>query len=1332
MTARRVHFSRWRSGKIALVNLIILALVMGFCMVPQKAHAQTEQPGIEFSDLVITKKTPKTEPDGVERPNQLRQYDQLSLFFNWRATQGVVANNFFTLQLPQQFGFVNSFDFPLADSDQTQGGTCSVSVQTKVLTCTFNDKFVAKNRVHGTVRIDLESQEIGRISQLPFTFNGNRVLNYDVPGGGIGHKQVTLHELNKFGWYSDGKEAATWQIAFFGAWLADAPHSPAVFEDESEVSSQFVEHILNTQKPIVVHEFNTVPGSGDTYVYPALQTFNATDLRVDPVNPSKFRISIPAPAGGWSADKAYEVFYETKPAGAERVFIGAQTKNSVKASFRGMKQEFTLEYQASGSGTITGLNSGTFEVKKLITPQSRGVGAGTAFTIHAAWNGGEEDIEVRLNGPVAKGTVRVPEGTEITLSEIRFPKVTGVTFGDPVFTATNPADLQNGNVRITNGGKTAVIRTNSQGNVGVTVTNTTVEAAPFSVVKRASGIDGVQNHQFEFSYTCNDPNRSQGTITAQGDGQPVTSDKKFPIGTECTVTEVATAAEINGKRPTVTPANGVQTIRITKPGAGNTVASAEFTNVYAKDKGRFKVRKNVRGLRPADFEGANEKDYEFSYQCNDAAQTFGTIMVKGDGRPKEIDKDIEVGTRCEVTEVMTSARINNYEVGPVAPQTVEIAALQQPQAVVEFTNFYTRDKGTFKVKKDIAGLTGDQLQQVRSRSFTFDYTCGTESGKLSVPGDGSWVSPKVNGTQDDKTFDVGTSCTVTELADNTGVADHEWAQTQPQTKVIAAKNQPTVEFSFTNTYTQHRAKFKVRKQVAGVIAAGDDAVIKAKQFEFSYRCSDGSDGQLTVTGGNEVETREDFPVGTTCTVTESRASAEVANYDVVIEEPKQITIKPITETTLAEFTNTYTRHTGGFKVKKTVVSQAGAQVPDNKTFDFDYTCRKGDEELTGEITGVTVAESKSVTGIPVGMECSVTERGAKIDLATLEVAIGAPVTIAKDATQEIAVKNTYTQWLGTITVNKELVGSEAALAKARNHTYRVGYVCTRGQERNTGVLEVKPDTPAVLPNIPAGSSCEFNENLDSVAVEGAQFDPAASVTTGTEAIAENNEEKTVTIKNAYIELGRISVRKVLAGLNAPLVAADRKFRVQASWQLGGVEHNQEFDIMAGQTYIDLPALPVGTQVTLKEIQPEDDALLRWDAPVFSAPTPDAVKPNDDGSVVVTVTPNSFNQVLDVELRNHSNPPFWWGLIPLVPILVTPLITMLIKTVKKTTPKPQQPAPQTPKKGLPKKGIAKQKAAAAQPKQLAKTGASVQWLIAIAALISALGALMVNSSRRRNR
>ncbi|AKK04531.1 hypothetical protein CMUST_00900 [Corynebacterium mustelae] len=1334
MTAIGLHCNQLRLRRLALINLIIVALVMGFCMAPRHAHAQTEQPGIEFSDLVITKKTANSEPDGVERPKQLRQYDQLSLFFNWRAAQGVVENNFFTLQLPQQFGFVNDFSFPLADTSKTEGGTCSITAATKILTCTFNDKFVTKSNVHGTVRVDLESQAAGQVNQLPFTFSGNRIINYDVPGGEIGHKQVTLNTLNKFGWYSDGKEAATWQIAFFGAWLADSPHSPAVFTDEFELSSKYVEHTLNTQKKISVQEFNTVPGSADTYVYPAIRELKAENVRVDPSNPLKFSFSVPAPPGGWSADKAYEIFYETKPATADRVFIGAQTKNTVKTNFRAMQQEYTLEYQASGSGTITGLNSGTFEIRKLITPESQGVGAGTAFTVRATWNGGQEDVEVRLNGPVAKGTVQVPEGTEITLSEINFPNMNGITFGDPVFSATNPADLQNGNVRITNGGKTAVIRTNSQGNVGVTVTNTTVDAAPFSVVKRASGIDGVENHNFEFSYLCNDPNRSQGTITAKGNGQPVKSDKKFPIGTECTVTEVAAAAEISGKRPTVTPATGVQTVRITKPAANNQVATAEFNNVYAKDKGRFEVRKVVEGLAPADVDAARNKTFHFTYQCNDPAKTTGVIEVKGDGVAKANDKDIEVGSQCTVTEDTARAGIDNYALGNIQPKTVAIAALNLPRVVAEFTNTYSKDKATFRVQKNLTGVAGEQQAEARNRSFKFTYTCGAETGELLVPGDGTWISPLVAGTQEVKKFDVGTSCTITEQPDNTAIDNHDWTPTAAQTKVIAAKDQPVVSFGFTNAYTQHRAKFKVRKQLAGNIAAADEATIKAKQFQFTYECSDGTNGSLTVTGDKEAESLEDFPIGTSCTITETEASANADGYDVAIPKPQVIEIKPRTETTVVEFTNTYTRHTGGFKVVKTVVAKEGAQVPENKTFDFDYTCTKGDEKLTGEITGVTVAEGKTVTGIPVGMSCSVVERDAKIDLMDLTVAVGDPVTIAKDTTGEIAVTNTYTQWVGTITVNKELVGSEAAVAAARNHTYRVGYVCTKGQEQTTGELKITPDTPATLEKIPAGSSCVFTETPDSVAVVGLQFNPAESVTTGTETIKANNDAKTITITNAYSELGRISIRKVLGGLNAPLVAADRKFRVQATWQLAGVNHNQEFDIKAGQTYAELPPLPVGTQVTLKEIKPEDDAILRWDAPIFSSSTPDSLKLNDDGSAVVTITPNSFTQVLDVELRNNSNPPFWWGLIPLVPLLVTPLISMLVKTVTKTTPKPQPPAPQPPKKGIAKQGVAKQKAKAAetQPKQLAKTGASVQWFIAFAALISALGALLMHTHRRRNR
>ncbi|MCQ9371389.1 DUF5979 domain-containing protein [Corynebacterium sp. 35RC1] len=97
------------------------------------------------------------------------------------------------------------------------------------------------------------------------------------------------------------------------------------------------------------------------------------------------------------------------------------------------------------------------------------------------------------------------------------------------------------------------------------------------------------------------------------------------------------------------------------------------------------------------------------------------------------------------------------------------------------------------VKKTVSGenLTEEQLADLKTKTFTFDYTCGELKGTLEATGDGTVVYSPI-------TFTVGTKCTVTEDETQAGASGYKLTVSPQQAQVvIGTKNLA----EFTNTYS---------------------------------------------------------------------------------------------------------------------------------------------------------------------------------------------------------------------------------------------------------------------------------------------------------------------------------------------------------------------------------------------------------------------------------------------------------------------------------------------------------------------------------------------------
>lgn len=127
----------------------------------------------------------------------------------------------------------------------------------------------------------------------------------------------------------------------------------------------------------------------------------------------------------------------------------------------------------------------------------------------------------------------------------------------------------------------------------------------------------------------------------------------------------------------------------------------------------------------------------------------------------------------------------------------EVTTVSDANVQVVVENKAVTNKASFTVAKKIAGLNDEWMDIARTKEYTFNYKCGEHgTGTLKVKGDGEAVAV-------DKSFPVGTECTVTEdrataEIDGAELTTDESAMTQ--TLKLGPEAGAVAEFQFTNTY----------------------------------------------------------------------------------------------------------------------------------------------------------------------------------------------------------------------------------------------------------------------------------------------------------------------------------------------------------------------------------------------------------------------------------------------------------------------------------------------------------------------------------------------------
>ncbi|VEG29676.1 DUF7926 domain-containing protein [Actinomyces howellii] len=229
--------------------------------------------------------------------------------------------------------------------------------------------------------------------------------------------------------------------------------------------------------------------------------------------------------------------------------------------------------------------------------------------------------------------------------------------------------------------------------------------------------------------------------------------------------------------------------------------------------------------------------------------------------------------------------------------------------------------GGFEVLKTLTGSGLDSVPAGTTFDVTVDYTLPAAASVYAAEG---WTAPgtlNADGTTGSTTMKVvigrtstypGTfpKGTVVSLCEDTSSASpasagYSWGTPvfkvgSTATSTLTVGDQTSTAVSLTNTATA-LGTFEVVKTASGAEGAA------AKDYSFSYTCTDGQSGTVSAKGdGVAVPAGASFALGTECTLTEDEASAAIEGYTLSAPAAQTVTISSATTPVTATFTNSYT------------------------------------------------------------------------------------------------------------------------------------------------------------------------------------------------------------------------------------------------------------------------------------------------------------------------------------------------------------------------------------------------------------------------------------------
>ncbi|QGU01763.1 hypothetical protein CKALI_04420 [Corynebacterium kalinowskii] len=530
MSAIRSYFSDTARRAIALLAVCAL-VVLGFASFNPSAQAAVGDIELGNPELITT--------DGT-----LEQWDTARINIDWSAPEGIVGGESFQVDFPEEIAPPNDFTFPLVNSENTVGGSCTVSTASRNMVCTLNDAFANMDNVQGTVSVQVQARKVTEPGDttVEIVLDGEVVIIELPEDGIIGPETPAIEDSQKWGWSENNYSTFVWPVLIAGSDIAELGEAPLEIYDELGAGHVYVDDPNNfTFYQMTTEEFQADPW------HPAGE--NILPIGSLYVNDSRTaaNITVAAPAGGWDENKTYVLFYRTETTDGKPAPNQAQFTNT--ATVNGQELTSTVIRKGEGTGTIDGVPRASFDIQKVMSDSSASLPVGTTFTVQATIDSPNDAFdEVKtyevIPGEVTNGGIELPVNTKVTLTEINLPEIDGFTFSTPKFSTIDEGD---GNIVISDDGKTATLTIAAQTNAVVKLTN---EITPIPVVTPTKTPTPTPTT----SATPTPTPTVTPTPTSTATPTPTTSATPTPTKTPTsTPTPTTTATPTPTKTPTSTP-----------------------------------------------------------------------------------------------------------------------------------------------------------------------------------------------------------------------------------------------------------------------------------------------------------------------------------------------------------------------------------------------------------------------------------------------------------------------------------------------------------------------------------------------------------------------------------------------------------------------------------------------------------------------------------------------------------------------------------------------------------------------------------------------------------
>ena len=727
----------------------------------------------------------------------------------------------------------------------------------------------------------------------------------------------------------------------------------------------------------------------------------------------------PAGTPGFSKEYQYLVTYTTCTTSGGMDAVGTTYSN--KATVEGtVLGETTVTQERRSSGTGQGTARGSFAIDKALKLTSGAllVPADTNFTVHvkefapgATTATDEYDLTVPLNGDPVTGLNARGNGWTMELSELTFPNVPGVAWGNPVF--ANAAGSTG--VTVSEDGKTATVAITPRSNVGVVLTN----EALLGSVQIEKALDGGAASAVDadkvYSVTAKIDVSGLAGVEEQPDrslsikaGQTITLNN-LPVGAIVSFSEAKPATDdtFTWGEPTFAPES------VTVTGSQTEPAKVVLTNHVERTVGTFSLSKLVSGAQADNPAVPENVTVTATWKDAAGADQTKTLSLPTDGTSVPFGENLLIGTKVTLSEaqlangssiawaapVWTSSDVSMEIVDGKAVVTIN----RNAEAAVQVENHAATSTAGISIIKQISGEAAGEIPADTTFPVTAAWKDATGADKtqdFNIP-IGEPVTLLLDG------LNAGTVVTLTEgdlpefptviwgdiVFSGTGVTPVE-DSANSATVVVADQHQTVTLVSLTNEATWAPGTFSLAKNVTGVLLDDEDVpefvTVIASWLEGSGESAEIQNVELQLpTDGTRVSFEGMLPHNTEVTLTEvPLPDSQRFTWDTPIWEENEnlvvhedgsatLTIKAAVDAELS-LTNNATATLGSIELKKELTGSGVSKMPSDTTYPvtISWTDLLGEKQSTE--VALKAGESVFVDGIPLGTVLTVTEGDIKL------------------------------------------------------------------------------------------------------------------------------------------------------------------------------------------------------------------------------------------------------------------------------------------------------------------------------------------------------------------